>query len=159
MSPYVCTFQFWWEELMRAQFHYGNCANWSRLGALFVAVERSFVVRSCDSSGTPHQERVLCHALPARLAQFYNHVVGVDQVGKVKNLFTDLINRILVETSFEASRNLYCVEEMSKDFEISGPMLLSNLPNLKWPWPDPPFNQARRHSSRCCQTNARCSWI
>ena len=48
MSPYVCTFQFWWEELMRAQFHHGNCTNWSRVGALFVAVERSFVVRNCD---------------------------------------------------------------------------------------------------------------
>ena len=75
MSPYVCTFQFWWEELMRAQFHHGNCANWSRLGALFVAVERSFVVRNCDKGETPRQEGVLCHARLARLAHFYNHEV------------------------------------------------------------------------------------
>ena len=60
---------------MRAQFHHGNCANWSRLGALFVAVERSFVVQNCDKGETPRQKGVLCHARQARLAHFYNHEV------------------------------------------------------------------------------------
>ena len=65
------------------------------------------------------------------------------------SLFTDLINRLQVETSSEASHNLNCVKEMSKVIEISRPMLSSNLPNLKWPWPNPLFDRARRRSSRC----------
>ena len=60
----------------RAQFHHGNCAYWSRLGALFVAVEQSSVVRSCDNGETLRQEGVLYHARPVRLAHFYNHEVG-----------------------------------------------------------------------------------
>ena len=60
---------------------------------------------------------------------------GVDPFVKVKSLFTDLINRLQAETSSEASHKLYCDEETSKATEISRPMLGSNLPNSKRPWP------------------------
>ena len=64
---------------------------------------------------------------------------GVDPFVMVKSLFTDLINRLQAETSSVASHNFYCDEETSKAIEISRPMLGSNLPNSKRPWPDPPF--------------------
>ena len=61
---------------------------------------------------------------------------GVDPFVKVKGFITDLIKRLQAEASSEASHKSYCDEQTSKATEISRPMLGSNLPNSKRPWPD-----------------------
>ena len=57
--------------------------------------------------------------------------VGIDPLVKVKSLFTDLINRLQVETSSEASHNLYCVKEMSKVIEDFEAAVVKQSPKLE----------------------------
>ena len=93
--------------------------------------------------------------------------VGVDPFVRVKGLITDLSNRLQAEASSEASHKAYCDEQTSKATEISRPMLGSNLPNWKRPWPDPPFWMAldkaqtelddARHGFPTVRTATRCT--